>query len=390
MSADNAGRAAARRSPARCASRRGQFWQLAGAARAPADRRRRRSRSRVLVVWLIAVAAGAADPARDAGRARPARRAMAADAAGRARERGPALGLAGAAGAGRRGAARRDRAARRQGQDRAPGRPRRAHLHRRAVRGLAQLARRGAQRGARAADRSAAAQGRGRLQRLDLDHPGGQPRDPQESAIASSGRRRSPSTGWSESTLAEQAWVEARGAAVRWAVAGAHRRRARRPGRCSRRPSWLASAIASATDGRARPRRRARHGLVRQRRRRARRRPGQPRRQLAARPARVDAGAALVRRRARGAPRLLPQRHDADRRSGPASAASARRCVPPHRLGRPVAERLARRPRHALEHAAARRQRPPALARRRRSSRSRAAGASTAASTSTSRAYRRA
>lgn len=29
------------------------------------------------------------------------------------------------------------------------------------------------------------------------------------------------STGWSESTLAEKAWVEARGAAVRWAVAGA-------------------------------------------------------------------------------------------------------------------------------------------------------------------------
>jgi general secretion pathway protein N len=29
------------------------------------------------------------------------------------------------------------------------------------------------------------------------------------------------STGWSESTLAEQAWVEARGAAVRWAIGGA-------------------------------------------------------------------------------------------------------------------------------------------------------------------------
>ena len=29
------------------------------------------------------------------------------------------------------------------------------------------------------------------------------------------------STGWSESTLAEKAWVEARGAAVRWAIAGA-------------------------------------------------------------------------------------------------------------------------------------------------------------------------
>ena len=57
------------------------------------------------------------------------------------------------------------------------------------------------------------------------------------------------STGWSESTLAEQAWVEARGAAVRWAVAGAIV--GVLAGVVLFAPaSWLASAIASATDGR--------------------------------------------------------------------------------------------------------------------------------------------
>ena len=57
------------------------------------------------------------------------------------------------------------------------------------------------------------------------------------------------STGWSESTLAEQAWVEARGAAVRWAVAGAIV--CVLAGIVLFAPaSWLASAIASSTGGR--------------------------------------------------------------------------------------------------------------------------------------------
>jgi general secretion pathway protein N len=56
-------------------------------------------------------------------------------------------------------------------------------------------------------------------------------------------------TGWSESTLAEKAWVEARGAAVRWAVAGAIF--GVLAGVVLFAPaSWLASAIASATNGR--------------------------------------------------------------------------------------------------------------------------------------------
>ena len=57
------------------------------------------------------------------------------------------------------------------------------------------------------------------------------------------------STGWSESTLAEQAWVEARGAAVRWAVAGAIV--GALAGLVLFAPAaWLAGAIASATGGR--------------------------------------------------------------------------------------------------------------------------------------------
>jgi general secretion pathway protein N len=56
-------------------------------------------------------------------------------------------------------------------------------------------------------------------------------------------------TGWAESTLAEQAWVEARGAAVRWAVAGAIV--GILVGVVAFAPaSWLASAIASATNQR--------------------------------------------------------------------------------------------------------------------------------------------
>jgi general secretion pathway protein N len=56
-------------------------------------------------------------------------------------------------------------------------------------------------------------------------------------------------TGWAESTLAEQAWVEARGAAGRWAVAGAIV--GILVGIVAFAPaSWLASAIASATNQR--------------------------------------------------------------------------------------------------------------------------------------------
>ena len=53
-------------------------------------------------------------------------------------------------------------------------------------------------------------------------------------------------TGWAESTLAEQAWVEARGATVRWAMVGAIV--GILVGLVAFAPaSWLASAIASAT-----------------------------------------------------------------------------------------------------------------------------------------------
>ena len=57
------------------------------------------------------------------------------------------------------------------------------------------------------------------------------------------------STGWSESTLAEQAWVEARGAAVRWAVAGILF--GALAGLVLFAPAaWLAQAVASSTDQR--------------------------------------------------------------------------------------------------------------------------------------------
>ena len=57
------------------------------------------------------------------------------------------------------------------------------------------------------------------------------------------------STGWSESTLAEQAWVEARGAASRWAIAGVIV--GALVGLFAFAPAaWLAQAVASATDGR--------------------------------------------------------------------------------------------------------------------------------------------
>jgi general secretion pathway protein N len=67
------------------------------------------------------------------------------------------------------------------------------------------------------------------------------------------GRRRKPlfsstvaSTGWSESTLAERSWVEARGAAVRWAIAGTLF--GVLAGVVLFAPAaWLASAVASAS-----------------------------------------------------------------------------------------------------------------------------------------------
>ncbi|HEY2558573.1 MAG TPA: type II secretion system protein N [Caldimonas sp.] len=56
-------------------------------------------------------------------------------------------------------------------------------------------------------------------------------------------------TGWAESTFAEQAWVEARGATVRWAIAGAIV--GILVGVVAFAPaSWLAAAIASATNQR--------------------------------------------------------------------------------------------------------------------------------------------
>ena len=56
-------------------------------------------------------------------------------------------------------------------------------------------------------------------------------------------------TGWAESTLAEQAWVEARGATLRWAIAGAIV--GILVGLVAFAPaSWLAHAIASATSQR--------------------------------------------------------------------------------------------------------------------------------------------
>jgi general secretion pathway protein N len=57
------------------------------------------------------------------------------------------------------------------------------------------------------------------------------------------------STGWSESTLAEKGWVEARGAAVRWAIVGTIV--GVLVGAVLFAPaSWLASAIASSSGGR--------------------------------------------------------------------------------------------------------------------------------------------
>ena len=229
-------------------SRRGQFWR----ARAPRERQLIAGGAialAVLVVWLIAV-----QPALRTLREAPAeldrldsqlqQMQLAAFESAALRSASPVPPAQAD-----RSAARRDRAARRQGQDRAAGRPRRAHLLRRAVRGLAQLARRGAQRGARAAGRSAAPEGRFRLQRLDLDHPGGQ-------LMIRKKRNRqlwSPtvaSTGWSESTLAEQAWVAGarRGGAL--GRRRRHRRRARRAGRCSRRRrGWRARSPRRPTAG---------------------------------------------------------------------------------------------------------------------------------------------
>ena len=269
MSSDDAVDAAARPRQ-RCASRPRQCWQARGAARAPADRRPMADRGRACsLVWLIAV-----QPALRTLREAPAEldrldsqlQQMQLAALESATLRSA---LAGAAGAGGRGAARRDRAARRQG---ASSRCR-AIAPRSRFTGVPFESLRTWLGEARSAARARPVeaqllQGRRRLQRLDLAHPGGQPRDRARKRNRQLWSPTVASTGWSESTLAEQAWVEARGAAVRWAVAGAHRRRrssASSPSR--RRPGWR-SAVASSTGQRLRPRRRARHGLVGQRRRR--------------------------------------------------------------------------------------------------------------------------
>ena len=94
-------------------------------------------------------------------------------------------------------------------------------------------------------------------------------------------------TGWGESTYAELAWDKSRSAATRWAIAGVV------IGTLVALivfapATWLARAVASASNDQRAAGRRARHGLVGQRRGRADGRPGQPRRQRAARPPRLD------------------------------------------------------------------------------------------------------
>ena len=169
------------------------------------------------------------------------------------------------------------------------------------------------------------------------------------------------STGWSESTLAEQAWVA--GARRRGALGRRRRarRRARRPG-AVRAGVVAGERVASATDGRllladAR-------GTVWS---------GSAVAVLAGGPGSRDASSLPGRLEWTLAPRWygaeLAARQDCclngttliQVRPGLGRIRATLRAA--HRLDRPVAERLARRPRHALEHAPARRQLPPALAR---------------------------
>ena len=199
--------------------------------------------------------------------------------------------------AGRRGAARRDRAPRRQGQARDPGRPRDAHASPACPsRPCAPGSARRAARRARGRSRRSCSRARQRLQRLDLARAGGR-------VMIRRKRNRQlwaptvASTGWSESTLAEQAWVEARGAGGPLGDRRRDRRRRSSAWSLFAPAAWLAQRGRLVDRRPPRPRRRARHGLVGQRRRRARRR-----RRTAATPARCPAGSSGRCRRAATAP----------------------------------------------------------------------------------------
>ena len=191
-------------------------------------------------------------------------------------------------------------------------------------------------------------------------------------------------TGWGESTLAEQAWDKSRGASAALGDRRRHRRRCCSASSRSRRRPGSPSAVASATEQRlllADARGTIWSGSAV---------PILTGGATAATRARCPAGSngrscrAGLGARAARAPRLLPERHRAPSQSAPGLGRISRDArAAAGRLGRPVAERLARRPRHAVEHDAARRlrcasSRPGFTVEIGR----RAAGASTAAPTS--------
>ena len=259
------------------ASRPASFSAIAGAARAPADRRHARR---------------GGDPGRlagprPAGAAHPARGADSSLSSSTSRcsgcrvRRPPVKGLppASPVPSGGRGPrcspATCSSAAEPSWRSGRPGGP---HLPLHAGRRPARLARRGAQRRPRPAAGSAAGQGGHRLQRLDHRQPGGR-------LVIRRKRNRqlwSPTvagSGWSESTLAEQAWEIERGAAVRWAIACQHLRLAGGPG--AERRGGLAGEGGGLGDRPAAVARRcASQDLVRQRRAHPHRRRRQPRREL--------------------------------------------------------------------------------------------------------------
>ena len=341
----------------RARSRPARFWR----ARAPRERQLIAAVAiavAVLLVWLIAVQPALRDLARDARRARPPRRAVAADAARRARER--------------RRCARRRRCRRRRRPRRcAPPPSASAARARSRSRATAPCSPSPACRSkpcatgsARCAARRARGRSRRSCSRARAGYSGSISITLGGHLVIRKKRNRqlwSPtvaSTGWSESTLAEQAWVEARGAAVRWAVAGAIVGVLVGPGRCSRRRrGWrarsprrptgrlvLADARGTVWSGSAVP-------------------------VLTGGPDSRDASFLPGRLEWTLAPRWygveLAARHDCCLNGTTHDPDPARPRPHPrhpraaHRLGRPVAERLARRPRHALEHAPARRQLPP-------------------------------
>ena len=280
----------------------------ARAARAPADRSSWRSRSQSSLVWLIAV-----QPALRTLREAPAEldrldQQMQQMQLAARRDAGPARCLAGAAAQasdalraatarlGEQRQARRSRATARSSPSPASGRR------------PARLARRGAQRRPRAAGRSAAASRPPPATAARSPSASGAPRDPpqaQPPALGADRRRH----GWSESTLAEQAW--ARRAAPRCAGPIAGVLFGLVVGLVLFAPAaWLAKRGGLGHRPAAGARRCARHDLVRQRRAGPHRRRRQPRRELPARPPRVD----RCRRGStacelRGAPGLLHQRH---------------------------------------------------------------------------------